>query len=219
MPLAGSAGTWTKDQPEAARKGTKMKSVTRKGSLWMGVVVLVTAELSCGCQSSTGTGALAGGALGAGIGALAGGRRNAGVGALAGGLIGAGTGAIVGNAADRADKQQAQAQAAAVAAAQANPPLSLQDVVTLTANGSSDEVIINQIRTSGSVYQLTAQDIVYLQNNGVRQPIITEMQATAYRPVRRVYTAVPATQPVYVYPAAPPPPVGFGVTYVGGRWR
>jgi hypothetical protein len=190
-----------------------------RGWLWLASLAVVASELCCGCQSMSNTegGALAGGALGAASGALIGGRRNAGVGALAGGLIGATAGAITGNAIDKSEARAKQ-EAAAIAAARANPPLSLQDIVTLTANGSSDEVIINQIRTTGSVYQLTAQDIVWLQNNGVRNAVITEMQATAYRPRRAVYTAVPVTQPVYVVPP-PPPSVGVGVTYVGGRWR
>src|SRR5438477_7411256 len=67
LPSRGSAGVWTKGQPEATEKGTKMRRTTRKSRLWLAVIALVTAELSTGCQSSTGTGALAGGALGAGI--------------------------------------------------------------------------------------------------------------------------------------------------------
>ena len=50
------------------------------------------------CATPTGTGALAGGALGAGTGALIGGSPGA---ALAGGAIGAGTGALIGNATAR----------------------------------------------------------------------------------------------------------------------
>ena len=77
-------------------------------------------------------------------------------------------------------------------------------------------VIIGQIRTSNSVYYPRTEDVLYLQNNGVREPVIREVQATAYRarPARYVYTPAP----VYVVEPAPPPPaVGFGVTYVGGR--
>jgi hypothetical protein len=197
-----------------------MTSATIKGWRWLAGGVLAATVLSGGCQSMSNTegGAVAGGALGAGIGALAGGPRHAGLGALAGGLIGAGTGAIAGRAVDNKEKREAAAQAAAVA--QAPPPLSLQDIVQMRNSGISDTVIINQIRTTGSVYHLSSQEIVWLQQQGVSEPVITEMQATAYRPVRQVYSAVPVTQPVYVMPAPPPPPaVGFGVTYVGGRWR
>jgi hypothetical protein len=43
------------------------------------------------------------------------------------------------------------------------------------------------------------------------------MQDTAYRTPRRVYTAAPVVQPVYVVEPPPPPAVGFGIRY-GGRW-
>ncbi len=190
---------------------------------WLASGLLAVGILSSGCQSMNNTegGARAGGALGAGIGALAGGPRHRGLGALAGGLIGAGTGAIAGNAVDRSERRHAEAAAAAAASARANPPLSLQDIAQLTASRTSDTVIINQIRTSNSVYQLSGQDIVWLKNQGVSETVIAEMQATAYRPVRQVYTAVPVAQPVYVVPAGPPPPaVGVGFTFGGGRcWR
>jgi hypothetical protein len=162
-----------------------------------------------GC-SNTDQGIVGGGLIGSAIGALAGGPRHAGAGALIGGLTGAAVGGVAGASADHHERKVAEA-----AAAMRQPPLSLQDVINLTASGMSDEVIINQIRASGAVYHLTAQDLMALQNGGVREPVIRELQATPYRPVRRVYTAVPA-QPVYVVEPAPPPPVGFGVgvTYV-----
>jgi hypothetical protein len=164
-------------------------------------------------MNNTETGALAGGGLGALVGALAGGPRHAGVGALIGAGAGAAAGALTGAAVDKSERKAAER-----AAALQNPPLSLEDVARLTASGASDDIIIGQIRSTGSVYFLTAEQIIWLQNSGVRDPIIREMQATATRP-RRVYTAVPV-QPVYVVDPYPPPPpvgIGVGVTYVGGR--
>src|SRR5262249_61664635 len=100
-------------------------------------------------------------------------------------------------------------------AANAPPPLSLEDVVNLSRNGTDDEIIIGQIYNSGSVYRLTADQILWLQNNGVRNRVIQAMQQTAYRPVRQVYTEAP----VYLVPAPPPPPppppIGFGVMVRG----
>jgi len=60
---------------------------------------------------------------------------------------------------------------------------------------------------------LTTDQILYLQNNGVRDRVIQAMLQTAYRPVQRVY----AETPVYVVPAPPPPPppIGFGVMIRG----
>jgi hypothetical protein len=188
-----------------------------KWRILLGGALLPTA-LASGCQSmnNTETGALAGGGIGALLGALAGGPRHAGVGALIGAGAGATAGALAGNAADKSEQKAAAAREAALR----NPPLSLEDVARLTGSAASDDVIIGQIRSTGSVYFLTAEQIIWLQNNGVREPVIREMQATATRP-RRVYTAVPV-QPVYVVEPSPPPPpvgIGVGVTYVGGFRR
>jgi hypothetical protein len=183
-------------------------------ALLAGTVLPVALGAGCQSMSNTDKGVLAGGGLGAAVGALAGGPRHAGAGALIGGAAGAVAGGLTGAAIDNSE-HKAEARAAAAAAA-ARPPLSLEEVVRLTAGGSSDTIIINQIRLSGSVYYLSAGDIEYLHNHGVREPVISEMQATAARVPRPVYAPVP--QPVYVYPA-PPPPVGVGVgfSYVGGR--
>lgn len=166
---------------------------------------LWTAALSVGC-TATEQGVVGGGLMGSVIGAIAGGRRHSAAGAVVGGLAGAAVGGAIGSAKD-------EKTAARQAAAQRQPPLSIPDVIQLTSSGMSDDVIIDQIRRSGAVYHLTAQDLLTLQNSGVREPVIREMQATVHRPVRRIYTA----QPVYVVEPAPPPPpvgIGVGVTYV-----
>jgi osmotically inducible lipoprotein OsmB len=192
-----------------------MRNAIRASWRWRVLLggALLPAVFGSGCQSmsNTETGALAGGGIGAAAGALAAGPRHAGIGALVGAGIGAAAGALTGKAVDNSEKKAAAREAALRA-------ISLEDIARLTASGTSDEVIINQIRASGTIYSLTAEQLIWLQNNGVREPVIREMQATATRP-RRVYTAVPV-QPVYVVDPYPPPPpvgVGVGVTYVGGR--
>lgn len=60
---------------------------------------------------------------------------------------------------------------ATVACAQALPP-GVQDVVKLKQAGLSDEVILAQIRNSGAAYNLTADQIIYLKNQGVSQMVI-----------------------------------------------
>jgi surface antigen len=189
------------------------------------LTVVLTLFLHSGCSSMSNTdkGVLTGGALGATAGGLIGGSHGkAAPGAFLGGALGAVAGGLTGNAIDKSE-QRAEARAVAAASATApaaQPALSLQDVVELTRSGSSDDVIINQVRLSGAVYQLRTEDLLYLQNNGVREPVIRELQATGYRQPRRVYTAVPVAQPVYVYPPPPPPVgVGFGFSYTGGRRR
>ncbi len=162
-----------------------------------------------GCQTATGTGAAAGGALGAGIGAIAG--RGCPGAALAGGLIGAGAGALGGAAVDATAQRRAQRAAASDVALRAP---SLEEIVTMTQSAVPTGQIINQVRTSGVVYRLTPEQVIWLNQQGVNGAVIQEMQATAYRGPVRGYPVV--EQPVYV---APPPvvPVGVGVGVGFGR--
>lgn len=160
---------------------------------WLPLPLVLLALAGC---SHTERGMVAGGAIGSAIGAVAGGPCRSGAGAVVGGLAGAAIGGAAGSAADRRERRLD-----AMAAAQARPPLSVQDVIQLTGSGMSDDVIITQIRTSGSIYHLGTNDLLALQNGGVREPVIREMQATVHRPLRRVYVVEPP----------PPPPIGFGV--------
>jgi len=174
--------------------------------------------VTCGCSSMSNTdkGVLGGGAIGAGTGALIGNATgHAGTGALIGAGVGAVTGGLIGHAEDRQEKIAQEA----AAAAQAQRQIGLMDVVQMTQQHISDPVIISQIRTSGSVYQLSAQDTIYLKQNGVSDAVITEMMATAQRYPQGVYTTGPVYgQPVIVAEPPPPPPVSVGVG-VGFRGR
>ena len=151
-----------------------------------------------GCASNnTDRGILGGGALGAVVGALAAGPRHALGGALIGGAAGAALGGVAGASADNSERKMAVRQANQRA-------LALQDIVALNSSGSSDEVIISQIRNSGCVYNLRANEVIWLQDSGVREPVIRYMQATS-----RMVPVYEAVQPVYV--VQPAPPIGFGV--------
>lgn len=178
------------------------------------LVVLLLLGLGSGCASMSNTdkGVLAGGGIGAGTGALIGrASGHTGLGAAVGGIIGAVSGGLVGNAVD-------EAKAEARAAAAANPPrapLQPVEIVQMAQQRIDDGIIISQIRNTGSVYHLSAQDIVWLNQNGVSEPVIREMQATAGRPVGRVQVVRPV-YPAPVYVVEPPPPpvrVGVGVGY------
>lgn len=189
-----------------------MKKATRAVRLLLvgGASLLSSLGSGCASMSNTGKGALAGGGLGAATGALIGSTKGkAGVGAVAGAAIGTVAGALVGGAADENQRKTE----AAIAAANAPPPLSLEDVVNLSRNGTSDDIIVRQIHNTGSTYHLNSEQIIWLQNNGVRDGVIRAMQQTEHRPVRHVYTQAP----VYVVPAPPPPPppIGFGVMIRG----
>jgi len=164
--------------------------------------------LSSGCQSMNNTekGALAGGGIGAGAGALIGhATGHTGAGAVIGGLTGGLLGGAVGN---DIDKEKAKQEC--IAAAEARR-LAITDVASMAQQHISDGIIINQIRTTGSIYNLSADEIVWLRQQGVSEAVIAEMQATAYRPMRRVYTPAP----VVVYEPPPPVSVGVGIGFHG----
>ena len=120
-------------------------------------------------------------------------------------MIGAAAGATVGGAVGASQDNKEYHQA--VRADAQRQILGLEDVVKLTRSGTSDQIIINQINTSGTIYHLTGAQIQWLHDNGVRDAVIETMQATATRPP--VYIQ---EQPGVVY-VEPPPPVGFGFVY------
>ncbi len=179
-------------------------------------LALLPALLLAGCRTGEGTGAL----LGAGAGAATGnliakathGSRTAGT------IIGAGVGTIAGAVAGSAhDKSVADAEARGAAKTQATVQAqqgNIEQIAALASQGVTDAVIINQIRTSGQVYSLTANDILYLKQNKVSDVVISEMQATASRQPRYVYTDVPVARPVYVGEPVPSGGVGIGYTYI-----
>lgn len=181
--------------PQAARRG------------WLALGGLLSLLGGCENMSHTDRGILTGGGIGAVAGTVIGAATgHPGAGAAIGAAAGGVAGGVAGASADAADRKAQRAWAAQVA----RMP-TIQDIVTLTQNGTSDAIIIDQIRSTGAIYNLTTNDITYLQQNGVREPVIREMQATAYRVPRRVYVPAPMVEPgVVVYPA-PPPPVAVGV--------
>jgi uncharacterized protein YcfJ len=155
----------------------------------------------CSSMNNTEKGALAGGGIGAGVGAAIGSvTHHTGAGALIGGATGALVGGAVGNDMDKEKAKQER-----IAAAEARQ-LKITDVAMMAQQHISDGIIINQIRSTGSVYHLSTDEIVWLRQQGVSEGVIGEMQATAYRPVRRVYAPAPV-----VVVEQPPPPVSVGV--------
>lgn len=174
-----------------------------------------------GCQSMTPTeqGVLGGGALGGVTGAIVGNAvGNTGAGAAIGAGVGALAGGATGNAIEKSE-QRAVAQASAQQQVQqAQRQLGMTDIVQMTQGGVSDQVIIGQIRTTGSVYTLSPTDIQWLKDNRVNDSVIIEMQQTSTR-VRPVVYGRPPRPVVYAEPyyVVPPPPVGIGFSY--GHYR
>jgi len=185
------------------------------------VLPALWASVGCSSMSSTDKGILGGGAIGAGTGAIIGSATgHAGAGAAIGTAVGALSGGLVGNEIDETKKQH-EAQVAAMQAQQpVRGPLSLQEVAQMAQQGISDPVIIGQIRSTRSVYNLNPNDIAWLKSQNVSDAVVMEMQATASRVVptgARVYARPCYGREVVYGEPYRPTPVGFGVTYVGGR--
>jgi hypothetical protein len=179
---------------------------------------LLPALWSTGCASMTQTdkGVAAGGLLGAGTGALIGNAvGHTGAGAIIGAGLGAITGGLIGNAVEESEKRT-EAKVAAAQAAQGR--LGITDVVTMAQNHISDDVIISQLRTTGSSFRLSSNDTIWLKQQGVSDRVVQEMLASASRAYP--YGAPPPvvyTRPVYVIEEAPPPPVSFGFGFTSVR--
>jgi uncharacterized protein YcfJ len=161
------------------------------------VAACMTASPARG-QQNTERGAVLGGLTG-GLAGAAIGKQNGetGAGALVGGAIGLMTGALIGNAKDeeiaRGRAQAYYQQQMAYRQARAVSPA---DVVNMTQNGLSEQVIITHIRQNGVQYQPQVADIIALHQQGVSQNVITAMQQASL-PAAPVPTAVIAPAPRY----------------------
>ncbi len=143
----------------------------------MMTVLLVLSAAGCHSPYYADQGALAGGLGGAGLGALIGSASgHAGAGAAIGAAAGALTGGAVGGALDNIDaKNRAQ-----IAAATGHPPtaVSVNDVIAMTRSGIDEQIIVNQLASAGLQRPLQANDVIYLQQNGVTPHVISIMQQT-----------------------------------------
>lgn len=195
----------------------------------LSLATTVFAVALTGCQypngepNNTATGALVGGAAGAMTGAAIGGpHNNAGPDALIGAAAGAIAGGIIGNVMDQQQAATLRAQAPQTyVRVQEGQPLTVADVKALAVAKVSDDVIINQIRSSHTVYHLSSADIIDLHNSGVSDNVINFMIST---PSQIVNDSNVVAGPV-VAQAPPPPPAqtivvapGPGYVWIGGEW-
>ena len=113
---------------------------------------------------------------------------------------------------------------------QPGPPLGIEDVKALAKAGLSDDLIISQIRSSGTIYHLGTADIILLKNAGVSEKVINYMistPSTTIPPTAAVTTVVVDPGPTYVvapvvYPYYYPGWGWYGGGYYGGPrhyWR
>src|ERR1035437_6169014 len=79
--------------------------------------------------------------------------------------------------------------------APANLSPDLQEVVKLSQAHMGDDVILNYVRNSGKSYKLSADDLIYLNSQGVSQSVISALQSST--------PASPTPPPVAPAPAPP----------------
>jgi len=150
-----------------------------------------------GCENLPGTrqeqGTVIGGAAGAATGAILAGSGHRGIGTLLGGLLGAGGGYVIAAKTDKIHNQDTGAAKTAMQNAQQNPAtveqarnattadlngdgfVTLDEVVALKNAGFSDQKILDMMKASGQVFELTAEQKNYLLNHGLSQNVVNQM--------------------------------------------
>ncbi len=87
-----------------------------------------------------------------------------------------------------------------------NLPPAVQDVVKLVKANLGEEVVLAHIRNTGGHYSLSADQIIYLHDQGVTQSEITELLNTGSGSPNTAPPSVPATTPSIPAPAPVPAP-------------
>ena len=173
--------------------GLITKWLKNPSRLLAGAMVLVSVfQVGCAMDTYGGRGAALGGLSGAAVGAAIGDHsNNALLGSAVGALAGATVGSAVGNQVD-ADVQQARFEATQMT--QQNMSATLNQVVGMSQQGVSNEVIVNQIRTQGVPRPITSNEVIQLKQQGVSDQVIAALQMSS--PVQPVSYA--AQSPVIV---------------------
>jgi hypothetical protein len=91
--------------------------------------------------------------------------------------------------------------AAGCATTQRPPAPSLQEIVQMSSDGSSDDEIITRLKKSGAVYPLSASTIIGLSCKGVSTEVLDYMQKTLVENARREGHMLYG-EPFYGYPCA-----------------
>jgi hypothetical protein len=152
-----------------------------------------------GCKELPGNkesqGAVIGGLGGAAVGAAVGGEKHRLLGAILGGALGAGGGYVIGANSDKITGKDTQAATQAHQNAQQNPAtpaqartattadinhdgfVTLDEVVAMKQAGLSDSEMINRMRATDQVFELTSDQQKYLRDHGVSQYVISQMES------------------------------------------
>ena len=190
------------------------------------VLVGLSAISLVGCENLPGSkgtqGAVVGGASGATVGAVVGGERHRLLGALLGGAAGAAGGYVIGANSDRilgkdhdsaqeAARKSQEHPATAQEALQATSAdvngdgfVTLDEVVAMREAGLSEGQMLDRMRATSQVFELTPDQRQYLIDRGVSRYVVDQMETLNKDTRDRLLSTRPVT------PTAPPlgtPPV------------
>ncbi len=74
--------------------------------------------------------------------------------------------------------------------------MTITDVVALTTSGVSDDVILNQMRTTGATFTLSTDDIIVLKKYKVSDRVVIELQNSRLAQQAAVVPAAALTAPI-----------------------
>jgi outer membrane lipoprotein SlyB len=177
----------------------------------LSALALVAFTVGCTSPYRSDQGALAGGLAGAGLGAVVGHAvGNTGAGAAIGAATGALSGAAVGASLDNIEARNQAEIAARLGHPAPTGSVTMDDVISMSRAGVSEDVIVNHIHNHGAAAPLRASDLIVLQQQGVSPRVVQALQApppaAAYPPPQPVYG------PAYYGPPGPywgPPPYPY----------
>jgi hypothetical protein len=167
-----------------------------KTKLLSGLIAVPFVIALVGCQEFPGErrtqGAVIGGAAGAATGAAIA-KENRLLGALIGGALGAGGGYVIAAKTDKIDSNDKTSATSATRKAQENPAtaedarqamtadlnldgfVTLDEVVAMKEAGFSDQKMIDRLKTTDQIFELTSDQEKYLSDHGVSRSVITQM--------------------------------------------
>lgn len=181
------------------------------------LALLIVTGSGCAPLNHTEAGAAGGGIIGGALGTVVGAATGH---PLAGAAIGAGSGALLGGAVGHAEDRREQRQVQAAADWQARHQVTVPEVIQMTHQHVGDNLIIQQIDSTYSNFDIRPEDITMLKQQGVSDRVILAMQQRRVPPPG-AYRVRPASGVVVYEPLPPPPPpvaVGVGVGFgYGGR--
>lgn len=195
-----------------------MKTPTALAVIALSSLFLTGCETPYGTPDRAGTGALTGGAIGVASGLLIGGRHHAAEGAIIGGAVGAVTGGLIGHSMDVEHQNRLLQQAPQTyTRVDQGQPMSVADIKALARAGVGDDVIISQIRSTRSSFQLGANDIIDLKQSGVSEKVLEFMinspgTATGTAVMAASAPPAPPTETIVIAP-------GPEYVWVGGEWE